>query len=122
MDFSEYIKSLRKEKKLRLVDLEKLSGVSKTHISRLEREKNKLPKPETLKKLAPALGVTYEHLMYAAGLYQDTPEEEFISNIDLSDEALFKKFNFSLDGRPLSEEEAKNIIAFLRVARSMNKR
>jgi hypothetical protein len=46
---------------------------------------------------------------------------EFIDSLELSDEAILKKFSLTIDGRKLSVEEAKRFIAFVRAEREMNK-
>ncbi|MEF3312587.1 helix-turn-helix transcriptional regulator [Paenibacillus sp. GYB004] len=46
------------------------------------------------------------------------PMKEFVDNIDLSDDELAKQFKITVDGRPLSEQEMKKIIAFVRMERS----
>lgn len=45
--------------------------------------------------------------------------KELIKKIDLSDEDLLKEFNLELDGRSLTEEEARGIIAYIRSLRQM---
>jgi transcriptional regulator with XRE-family HTH domain len=50
------------------------------------------------------------------------PEKEFVDKIDLSDEELAKQFKITVDGRPLSEQEMKKIIAFVRMERSFGDR
>lgn len=120
MLFNEYLKSLRKNKKLTQIQLAEKSGVSKTHISRIETESDSAPKPETLKKLAPALDVNFEHLMYMAGYYENTAENELINQLELSDENLMEKFTFVYEGKPLSDIEVRSMLAFLKTNRKMN--
>ena len=67
MDFGDYLRTKRKEKDLSLQEVSNDSGVSIAQISRIETGNRGMPKPETIKKLAPALGVTYEELMARAG-------------------------------------------------------
>ncbi|MBT2614099.1 MULTISPECIES: helix-turn-helix domain-containing protein [unclassified Bacillus (in: firmicutes)] len=47
-------------------------------------------------------------------------EDDFIENIDLSDEELLKQFNVQIDGMDLTEEETKGIIAYVRSLRLVN--
>lgn len=47
-------------------------------------------------------------------------EKEFISNIELSDDELVKKFTLSVDGEPLSEKEFRRIIAQVRMERKLD--
>lgn len=46
---------------------------------------------------------------------------EFIRSLSLEDEDLLKKFELKLDGKPLTEEEAKGVIAYLRSLREIRK-
>lgn len=55
---------------------------------------------------------------------KETPasnEEEFIEKIDLSDEEILEQFDLQIDGRSLTEEETKGIIAYVRSLRQMTK-
>jgi transcriptional regulator with XRE-family HTH domain len=49
-----------------------------------------------------------------------TTEKEFVEKIELSDEELLSQFKLTLDGRELSEAEAKKLIAYLRVDRQLD--
>lgn len=66
LDFPKFLKLQIGNKSLGYV--EKVSGVSKSYISKLLRgERDSPPKPETLKKLAKALPCSYEDLMLHSG-------------------------------------------------------
>lgn len=73
-NFSEKLKSLRKEKKLTLKELASLSGTSDSYLSQLENGKRNPPKPELLKKISKGLSnskkdeaLIYAQLTVAAG-------------------------------------------------------
>ncbi|MEX2462029.1 MAG: helix-turn-helix transcriptional regulator [Paenibacillaceae bacterium] len=66
-NFGLYIKQKRKKRNMSLVDISTISGVSIAQISRVENGKRGVPRPETIKKLASALGIGYEDLMVQAG-------------------------------------------------------
>jgi len=67
MDYiGEYIKTLREAKKYSQRKLGYISKVSNATINRIENNISR-PDPETLKKLAIPLGVSYEELLYVAG-------------------------------------------------------
>ncbi|MED3735886.1 helix-turn-helix domain-containing protein [Virgibacillus pantothenticus] len=57
------------------------------------------------------------------GLDEKTPshEKEFLDKLELSDEKLLEEFNLVLDGKKLTEDEAKGIIAYLRSLRQFDK-
>lgn len=127
------------------------SGVSRTTISRMEKEEQK-PTPETLKELAKYLKSTsYVELMVVCGYWEEeellepidivsqyldltqqnseiikeTPspyktEKEFTNKLELSDEDLLKEFELQLDGKTLTKDEAKGVIAYLRSLRSID--
>lgn len=65
--FGVYLKHLRNLRGYNIMELAKLSSVSPSYISRLERGSRQTPKPEVLKKLAPHLGVSYNQMMVKAG-------------------------------------------------------
>lgn len=111
------------------------SGISAATISRIEKNIQK-PNPETLKELAKYLKSTsLVELMVVAGYWdeeellepidldkEETPfqnEKEFVEKLELSDEELLNKYELELDGKKLTEEEAKGVIAYLRSLRQM---
>lgn len=65
MEFVEYLKQQIGDKSLGYI--ETVTGIGKSHLSRILRGQYSTPKPDTLKKLAPALPCSYEELMEAAG-------------------------------------------------------
>lgn len=66
-EFGEYLKELRKKKKLTIRQLDTYSGVSNSYISQMERGERGVPSPEILQKLSKPLGVEYDELMILAG-------------------------------------------------------
>lgn len=61
---SENLKKIRNEKKLGIRELERLSDVSHTIIMNIEKEKYKNPTIDTVSKLARALNITIDELVY----------------------------------------------------------
>ncbi len=47
-------------------------------------------------------------------------EKEFVKNLELSNDKLLEQFNLELDGKKLTEDEAKGVIAYLRSLRSID--
>jgi transcriptional regulator with XRE-family HTH domain len=47
-------------------------------------------------------------------------EEEFIKSIDLTDKEILEQYDLKVDGRSLTEAEAKGFIAYIRSIRQMN--
>lgn len=50
----------------------------------------------------------------------DQDVRDFVENLDLTDEGILQKFSLTVDGRPLSSEEARRFIAFVRAERSLD--
>ncbi|MDQ0257945.1 transcriptional regulator with XRE-family HTH domain [Evansella vedderi] len=65
----EYIRFIRKQKKITLVDLAKKTGFSQPYLSQIETNKNKdkPPAPDLLEKIAKALNTDYSTLLKKAG-------------------------------------------------------
>ncbi|WP_042337771.1 helix-turn-helix domain-containing protein [Bacillus andreraoultii] len=66
-EFGQYLRTLRKAKRLTIDELAAELGVSNAYISQIETGKKGIPSPELLKQFHMALDVTYEHLMEKAG-------------------------------------------------------
>lgn len=140
VNIGEFIAKHRKESGFRSQrELAYKTGISSATISRIEKNIQK-PNPETLKELAPHLRSTsLVELMVVCGYWDDedllepinfedkikeTPasyavnEKEFLRDLELSDKQLMQQFNLQLDGKELTEDEAKNLISYLRFLRS----
>jgi SOS-response transcriptional repressor LexA len=108
--FGERLKELRKNKGLKIRELESLSGVSNAYLSQLENGKRGKPSPEIIKKLAPHIGVTYTELMKLAGYITEDINQEALELLKLEDieevfEYAFEQFfnGISNDGEVLKE-------------------
>ena len=71
MSLKTYLRELRTERGLSMRDVDKLHGVSSTHLSQVERGIRR-PGPGTLKKLAQAYNVPYDDLLRRAGHLPDS--------------------------------------------------
>jgi transcriptional regulator with XRE-family HTH domain len=91
MSLAEMIKNLRQRRGYSQRKLSLLSGISNTEISRIEKGIRTKPSPDTLKKLASHLGVTYNDLMEMAGylpegfIRQAAPEPDAATTVRLTD-------------------------------------
>jgi HTH-type transcriptional regulator, competence development regulator len=74
MNFGEYIRNLRNEKKLSQRELAEKAGISNAEISRLESGDRKKPSPITLKAIAPFLEISYQELLKQAGYIEEMVE------------------------------------------------
>ncbi|WP_134160989.1 S24 family peptidase [Alicyclobacillus sacchari] len=73
--FGQYLRELRKQRNLTINQLALYSGVSAALISRIENNQRSNPKPDTLKKLASALKISYEELLLYAGVLSEQPNK-----------------------------------------------
>lgn len=101
MEFKERLKEERGKKKLSQNELANTIGVHVTNISRYERGENR-PTTDVLKKLADALDITTDYLMYGS-----TNELATESIADKELLSLFKKVN------TLPSEKKKMVKEFL---------
>ena len=83
--FGVYLKHLRNLRGYSILELAKLSSVSPSYISRLERGSRQTPKPEVLKKLAPHLGVSYNQMMVKAGYLNESTDYLTIEDQETKD-------------------------------------
>jgi transcriptional regulator with XRE-family HTH domain len=80
MSLADEIKHLREEKGYSQRKLSYLSGVSNTEISRIENGDRPKPSPDTLEKLSPHLGISYNELMEKAGYLAKEPMKQTLSD------------------------------------------
>jgi transcriptional regulator with XRE-family HTH domain len=139
--FGDFLRRLRKSKGFKSQkEFSEATGVSQASISRIE-DNSQTPTPDTLKVFSKVLNFSYADLMVKAGYwdegdllgdYAEYKEDNkrllkedvasyFVDSLALDDEKLLDKFQLTLDGRPLTGEEAKGIIAYLRSLRSLKK-
>ena len=71
------IKKLRKEKEITLYRLEKLTGISRAYIYRLENNKTTNPTISTLYKIAIALNTNIKDLFYSKFDIEDLKKEMY---------------------------------------------
>lgn len=113
-EFGKYIKTLRKNKKMTIRQLELYSGVSNSYLSLLENGKRGIPSPEILKKLCTPLGIPYDELMEKAGyINEDSVELNKLSKPDIK--KLLESEEPTYDGIELTEEQRKMFIDLFRV-------
>lgn len=110
-----FIKDLRLKKDFSQRQLSLYSGISNTEISRIESGQRKNPSPDTLKKLAPCLGISYEELMEFAGyiekntvaINKESTQDELAEKIASEFIETLKKNNL------LTEDKAKRILKII---------
>ncbi|MBO7747821.1 helix-turn-helix transcriptional regulator [Paenibacillus sp. MWE-103] len=103
-----------------------MMGISRAALSHYEKNRRE-PDTETLSKFADLFKVSVDYLVGRTNTPHqilDEPVREFVDEIDqvdLTADDLLSKYNLSIDGLSLSEEEARRFIAFVRAERNMKK-
>lgn len=96
-------------------------GITRAALSHYEKSRRK-PDNEVLVKLADKFNVSIDYLVGRTKqpkIVMDPGVRGFVDQLDLSDGDLLKKFNLTIDGQCLTEEEAKRFIAFMRIERGL---
>lgn len=125
-EFGEYLKKIRKSKKMTIRQLELYSKVSNAYISQLERGDRGLPSPDILKKLSAPLGIEYNDLMIKAGYVEENKKE---NSYELPEEVILKvikeaelEHDVSLRDDPLVESAVRDLIHNLAKMKKANQK
>jgi transcriptional regulator with XRE-family HTH domain len=121
MDYGTRIAELREKRGWKQEELAQILGITRAALSHYEKNRRK-PDFDTLTKLANLFGVSIDYLIGRIPHTQndmDPDVKQFIDHLELSDKDILSRFNLMIDGRSLSEEEAKRFIAFIRMERMM---
>lgn len=121
MNHGNRIAELRDQRGWTQEELAQSIGIQRAALSHYEKNRRK-PDFEILTKLADKFEVSIDYLIGRTNHTKtelDPDVREFVDQLELSDEDLLEKFNLTVDGRSLSEEEAKRFIAFVRMERAM---
>lgn len=113
-EFGEYLKRVRKSKKMTIRQLELYSKVSNAYISQLERGDRGIPSPDIIRKLSSPLGLDYNEMMIKAGYVEENKKE---SDYTLPEEVILKvlreaeeEFKVSLRDDPLVESAVRDLL------------
>lgn len=116
--FGDRLKKSRQDKKLTQIDVAKKLGIDDTTISKYENNKSE-PDNDTLKKLSSLYDVSVDWLM---GKPKDSVDKMIdYLELNLTDEEIMERMTIRIDDMILSEDEAKEFIAFVRYQRAMKK-
>jgi transcriptional regulator with XRE-family HTH domain len=99
---AERLRTLRKARGWTQQDLSRVSGLTRSHISRLERGDIQLPSSERLRQLATALDTSLDNLLEAAG-YRDALLDE---GEPLPELAVYLRRKYGLDDPQLADAVA----------------
>ena len=121
-NIGDFIKKLRNKNNMTLTYLENKSGVSNSHISRIERGLRE-PSPDTLKKLSGPLGVSYKKLLKVAGYLDNEEQDKKIENALSNDpelkeiwEQISKRDSLKLlfkQSKDMTDEDIKQMIRIM---------
>jgi len=121
MNHGNRIAELRDQRGWTQEELAQSIGITRAALSHYEKNRRK-PDFEILTKLADKFEVSIDYLIGRTNqpmLVMDPDVREFVDQLELSDSDLLERFNLTVDGRSLTEEEAKRFIAFVRMERAM---
>jgi len=121
MSTGERIAELRESRKWTQEELAALLGIKRAALSHYEKNRRE-PDFEILNKLADIFQVSTDYLVGRTDHQQVSLSDEirnFTDKLELSDEEILKTFTLTIDGRELTEEEARRFIAFVRAERMM---
>lgn len=122
MSYGNRIAELRRKRNLTQEELANHLKISRAALSHYEQNRRE-PDFGTLNSIANYFKVTIDYILGrtddpTAQLDKDTLN--FVKNLELSEKDLFTKFSLMIDGRALTQEEAKRFVAFIRAERSMS--
>ncbi|WP_240418188.1 helix-turn-helix domain-containing protein [Paenibacillus periandrae] len=120
MKYGHRIADLRDEKHLTQEELALKVGITRSALSHYENNRRE-PDYETIQRIADFFTVSVDYLMGRSEDLTHTANEhakEFVSQLELSDQAVLDKFTLTIDGRELTSEEATRFIHFIRAQRS----
>ncbi|WIV20100.1 MULTISPECIES: helix-turn-helix domain-containing protein [Paenibacillus] len=121
MDYGHRIAELREKRGLTQEELSNMLDITRASLSHYEKNRRK-PDFETLTRFADTFHVSVDYLLGRTNnpdMVLDEDVRGFVDSLELSDREVLGKFELMIDGKPLSEEEAKRFIAFVRMERDM---
>ncbi|MDR0268332.1 helix-turn-helix transcriptional regulator [Paenibacillus sp.] len=124
MNHGNRIAELRDQRGWTQEELAQSIGITRAALSHYEKNRRK-PDFEILTKLADKFEVSIDYLIGRTNQPKTVMEPvvrdfvDQVGQVELSASDLLEKYNLTIDGRSLTEEEAKRFIAFVRMERSM---
>jgi transcriptional regulator with XRE-family HTH domain len=112
-NFADYLSGLLQEKRWRIATLAEKSGVSISYLYRIIKQRQVVPSPAVIHKLAPALGVHEDALMVAAGYTVPPQPEELALVRQLQMKPTLRRI--VTDALNLPEEDLEELDAIIQV-------
>lgn len=104
----EKLKILRQERNLTLRALGEKLGIDYSYLGKVERGKAN-PSMQLLEDIATFFNVP------TGSLFELTDDErDFMSDLELTDDELMDKYNLTIDGKKVSKEKLKQMLAIIR--------
>lgn len=122
MKYGNRIAHLRDERRLTQEELSSKVGITRAALSHYENNRRE-PDYETIQKIADFFKVSVDYLVGRSSepnMNTDSEARAFAEQLELSDQALLAKYAFTIDGKPLTAEETRRFLAFIRAERSIN--
>ncbi|MFX3651080.1 MAG: helix-turn-helix domain-containing protein [Paenibacillus sp.] len=122
MSYGNRIAELREQRGLTQEELASSIHITRAALSHYEKNRRK-PDFEVLTRLADIFDVSIDYLIgrtKQSDVVMDEDVREFVDTLELSDKEVLERFDLMIDGKPLTEEEARRFIAFVRMERSMD--
>lgn len=116
------ITELRESRKMTQHELSKKLHISRASLSHYEKNRRE-PDYETLQKIADYFQVSIDYMFGRTANSKEILDEQvrdFVDSLELSDSNILESFTLTIDGRELTDEEARRFIAFVRAERSIN--
>lgn len=120
MSFGSRLKEARKGKKLTQREVADRLGIDHTTISKYENNQSE-PDNETLKELATLYDCSIDYLMGRTSepdIVLSENAKNFLDALELSDEDVVERYNLVVDGKKLTPEQIKKILAYVRIERA----
>lgn len=121
--FGQKLKSLRKNKEKTQEEVANDLGMQRITYAQYEIDRREADY-DTIKKIANYYGVTTDWLLGRS----DSPveytveEKQFLVDLSLSDEELFKKYRFAFGDKEYTEDETKALLNILRSVQVLSKK
>lgn len=122
MSYGDRIAELREQRGWTQEYLAASLKITRAALSHYEKNRRK-PDFETLTQLADLFQVSVDYLIGRTQIPTnslDNEVQQFVDDLELSDNEILDKFSLMVDGRKLTEDETKRFIAFVRAERMMN--
>ncbi|MEK3883538.1 helix-turn-helix domain-containing protein [Paenibacillus sp. PL2-23] len=119
--YGKVIAELRKKRGMNQETLAGLLGITRASLSHYETNRRE-PDYELLSRIADFFHVSLDYLMGRSmnpTASVNPHVSEFLSRVELADESVTERFELTIDGRTLTNEETRRFIDFIRAERAL---